>query len=57
MEGFNPTPDPKEQMPPKRIEGGFNPSPNISNQIYLNNQRGHLNTNSKHRVSILLPKV
>ena len=20
MEGFNPTPDPKEQMPPKRIE-------------------------------------
>ena len=57
MEGFNPTPDPKEQMPPKRIEGGFNPSPNISNQIYLNNQRAHLNTNSKHRVSILLPKV
>ena len=34
MEGFNPTPDPKEQMPPKRIEGGFNPSPNIkSSQV------------------------
>ena len=22
-------------MPPKRIEGGFNPSPNLSNQIFL----------------------
>lgn len=29
--GSNPTSDPKEQMPPKRIEGGLNPSPNISN--------------------------
>eukprot|EP01044_Picomonas_judraskeda_P006573 COSAG03_NODE_662_length_6392_cov_2.901001_3_plen_45_part_00 len=43
MEGVNPTPDPKEQMPPTRIEarfeGGFNPSPNTSNQLYLNNYR------------------
>ena len=35
MGGFNPAPDPKEQMPPKWIKGGFNPNPNISNQIYL----------------------
>ena len=39
MEGVNPTPDPKEQMPPTRIEGGFNPSPNTSNQLYLINYR------------------
>ena len=32
-------PDPKEQMPTKWIKGGFNPGPNISNQIYLNKYR------------------